>query len=91
MGFKVKLSTVFNPQTDTQVKRTIQTLEDIFRACIIYFKINWDNHLSLVYFAYNNSIQSSISMDLYETLNGMRCRSPIGWFEVGDPSLLGPI
>ena len=25
-----------------------------------------------------------------ETLYGWRCRSPIGWFEVGEPSLLGP-
>ena len=40
-------------------------------------------------FAYNNSFHSSISMDHDEALNGRRCRSPIGWFEVGEPSLLG--
>ena len=26
----------------------------------------------------------------YESLYGRRCRSPIGWFEVGESSLLGP-
>ena len=26
----------------------------------------------------------------YEALYGRRCRSPIGWFEDGEPSLLGP-
>ena len=41
-------------------------------------------------FAYNNSFHSSISMDPYEALYGWRCRSPIGSFEVGEPSLLGP-
>ena len=47
-------------------------------------------HLPLVEFAYNNSFHSSISMALYESLYGRRFRSPIGWFEVGEPSLLGP-
>ena len=41
-------------------------------------------------FAYNNSFHSSISMDPYEALYGRRCRSPIGWFEMGAASLLGP-
>ena len=26
----------------------------------------------------------------YEALYGRRSRSPIGWFEVGEPSILGP-
>ena len=43
-----------------------------------------------VEFAYNNSYHSSISMATYETLYGRRCRSPIGWFEVGESSLFDP-
>ena len=62
----------------------------MLRACIIDFKGNWDKYFPLVEFAYNNSFHSSISMDPYATLYGRRCRSPIGWFEVGEPSLLGP-
>ena len=31
-----------------------------------------------------------MSMSPYEALYGRRCRSPIGRFEVGEPSLLGP-
>ena len=41
-------------------------------------------------FAYNNSYHSFISMAPYEALYGRRCRSPIGWFQVVEPSLLGP-
>ena len=59
------------------------------RACIIDFKGNWDKRLPLVEFGYNNSYHSSISMAAYETLYGRRCRYTIGWFEVGEPSLLG--
>ena len=40
-------------------------------------------------FAYNYSFHSYISMAPYEALYGMRSRSPILWFEVGDTSLLG--
>ena len=40
---------------DGQAKRTIQTLEDMLRACVIHFKGSWDDHLPLIEFAYNNS------------------------------------
>ncbi|WMV19777.1 hypothetical protein MTR67_013162 [Solanum verrucosum] len=90
LGSKVNLSTAFHPQTDGQAKRTIQTLEDILRACVIDFKGYWDDHLPLIEFAYNNSYYSSIQMAPYEALYGRRCRSPIGWFEVGEARLIGP-
>ena len=44
----MKLSTAFHPQTDGQAERTIQTLEDMLRACVIDFKGNWDDHLTLL-------------------------------------------
>lgn len=47
LGTKAKLSTCFHPQTDGKAERTIQTLEDMTRYCIIYFKVNWDLHLPL--------------------------------------------
>ena len=62
----------------------------MLRECIIDFKGIWDKHFPLIEFAYNNSFHLSISMAPYETLYGRRCRYPIGWFEVGEPSLLGP-
>ncbi|WMV07964.1 hypothetical protein MTR67_001349 [Solanum verrucosum] len=89
LGSKVNLSTVFHHQTDGQAERTIQTLEDMLRACVIDFKGNWDDHLPLIEFAYNNSYHSSIQMAPYEALYGRRCRSPIGWFEVGEAQLIG--
>ena len=63
----------------------------MLRSSIIYFKGNWDKHFPLVEFAYNNSFHSSIRMDPYEVLFGRICRSPVGLFEVGEPSLLGPV
>ena len=48
VGTKVKLSTAFHPQTDGLEERTIQTLEDMLRACVIDFKGNWYDHLPLI-------------------------------------------
>src|SRR5688572_23014782 len=90
LGTKVKLSTAFHPQTDGQAERTIQTLEDMLRACVIDFQGSWDEHLPLIEFAYNNSYHASIEMAPFEDLYGRRCRSPVGWFEVGEIALIGP-
>ncbi|GJT09298.1 putative reverse transcriptase domain-containing protein [Tanacetum coccineum] len=48
LGMNLDMSTAYHPQTDGQSERTIQTLEDILRACVIDFGSSWDRHLSLV-------------------------------------------
>ncbi|XP_070015241.1 uncharacterized protein [Nicotiana sylvestris] len=90
LGTKVNLSIAFHPQTDGQAERTIQALRDMLRACVIDFGGNWDDHLPLIEFAYNNNYQTSIGMAPYEALYGRRCRSPVGWFEPAEVPLIGP-
>ena len=58
LGTNLHFSTTFHPQTDGQSKRTIQTLEDILRTCVLEFEDSWEDHLSLLEFAYNNSYQA---------------------------------
>ncbi|WMV50718.1 hypothetical protein MTR67_044103 [Solanum verrucosum] len=78
---RVKHSTTFHPQT----------LKDILRACVIDFQgNNWDDHLPLIEFAYNNSYYSSITMAPFEALYGRRCRYLVGCFEVGEFPLIRP-
>ncbi|GJS72734.1 putative reverse transcriptase domain-containing protein [Tanacetum coccineum] len=48
LGTRLDLSTTYHPKTDVQSKRTIQTLEDMLRACAIDFGGKWDTHLPLV-------------------------------------------
>ncbi|GJQ96853.1 putative reverse transcriptase domain-containing protein [Tanacetum coccineum] len=60
-----------------QSERTIQTLEDMLRACVIDFGKGWVNHLPLVEFSYNNSYHASIKATPFEALYGRKCRLPI--------------
>ena len=84
------LSTAYHPQTDGQSERTIQTLEDMLRSCVIDYGGSWDTHLPLVEFAYNNSYHSSIRMAPYEMLYDRKCRTPVCWLEPGDKQFAGP-
>ncbi|KAJ9543424.1 hypothetical protein OSB04_023131 [Centaurea solstitialis] len=90
LGTKLKLSTAYHPQTDGQSERTIQTLEDMLRSCVIDFGGNWYTHLPLVEFAYNNSFHSSIGMAPFEALYGRKCRTPTCWLEAGEKQFAGP-
>ena len=75
LGTQLRFSTAFHPQTDGQSERTIQTLEDMLRTYVIEFIGSWDDHLSLIKFAYNNNYHSIIDMALYEALYGRRYRT----------------
>ena len=60
----------------------MQILEDMLRVCVLDFGRNWDKHLPLVEFSYNNNYQSTIRMRPFEALYDKKCRSPICWEEV---------
>ncbi|GJU68064.1 reverse transcriptase domain-containing protein [Tanacetum coccineum] len=87
--YNLDMSTAYHHQTDGQSERTIQTLEDMLRACAIDFGKGWVNHLPLVEFSYNNSYHASIKAAPFEALYGRKCRSPVCWTEVGEAQILG--
>ncbi|GJR13246.1 putative reverse transcriptase domain-containing protein [Tanacetum coccineum] len=84
------MSTEYHPQTNGQSKHTIQTLEDMLRACTIDFGGSWDTHLPLAEFSYNNSYHTSIRCAPFEALYGRKCMSPFLWAEFGETRLIGP-
>nr|GEZ63322.1 putative reverse transcriptase domain-containing protein [Tanacetum cinerariifolium] len=96
LGINLDMSTAYHPQTYGQSERTIQTLEDMLRDCVIDFGSSWDRHLQLVEFSYNNSYHTSIKVAPYKALYRRKCRShsyadkrlkPLE-FKVGDMVLL---
>ncbi|GJS09512.1 putative reverse transcriptase domain-containing protein [Tanacetum coccineum] len=84
LGTQLDMSTDYHPQTDGQSERTIQTLEEILRACVMDFEKGWDNHLPLIEFSYYNSYHTSIKAIPFEVLYGRKYRSPVCWANVGD-------
>ncbi|GKF14242.1 putative reverse transcriptase domain-containing protein [Tanacetum coccineum] len=90
MGTRLDMSTAYHPETDGQSERTIQTLEDMLRTCVIDFGNGWEGHLPLIEFSYNNSYHASIKAAPFEALYGRKCRSRVCWAEVGDAWLTGP-
>ncbi|GJU99307.1 putative reverse transcriptase domain-containing protein [Tanacetum coccineum] len=95
LGTSLDMSTAYHPKTDGQSERTIQTLKDMLRACVIDFGNGWIKHLPLVEFSYNNSYHASIKAAPFEALYGRKYRSPVCWaerkpmeFQVGDRVML---
>nr|GEU32934.1 putative reverse transcriptase domain-containing protein [Tanacetum cinerariifolium] len=72
LGIKLNMSTAYHPETDGQSERTIQTLEDMLRACVMDFGGSWDTHIPLVEFSYNNSYHKSIKCAPFEALYGQK-------------------
>nr|GEY99638.1 putative reverse transcriptase domain-containing protein [Tanacetum cinerariifolium] len=90
LGTSLDMSTAYHLETNGQSKRTIQTLEDMLRACVIDFGKGWVKHLPLVEFSHNNSYHASIKAAPFEALYGGKCRSPVCWAEVRQVQLTGP-
>nr|GEZ88612.1 putative reverse transcriptase domain-containing protein [Tanacetum cinerariifolium] len=97
LGTRLDMSTAYHPKTDGQSKRTIQTLEDMLRACAFDFGKGWVNDFPLVEFSYNNSYHPTIKAAPFEALYGRKCRSPKSYadlkrkpmeFQVGDKVML---
>ncbi|GKB33138.1 putative reverse transcriptase domain-containing protein [Tanacetum coccineum] len=74
LGTQLHMSTTYHPETDGQSERTIQTLEDMLRACVIDFKKGWDKLLPLVEFSYNNSYHAKIIQETTEKIVQIRQR-----------------
>ena len=90
LSTRLNFSTAFHPQTDGQLERVIQILEDMLRSCAIDYEGSWDRHIPLVEFVYNNSFQSSIGMAPYEALYGRKCRTPLCWTKLSERKVIGP-
>ncbi|GKA65551.1 putative reverse transcriptase domain-containing protein [Tanacetum coccineum] len=90
LGTRLDMSTAYHPQTDGQSERTIQTLEDMLRACVIDFGNGWDRHLPLIKFSYNNRYHTSIKAAPFEALYDRKCHSLVCLPEVADTQLTSP-
>jgi len=50
LGSKLRLISAYHPQIDGQSERTIQSLEDLLRVCVLEQVGAWDCHLPMIEF-----------------------------------------
>lgn len=87
---KLRLSSSYHLQTESQIEMTIHSLENLLKACVLEQRGVWDNFLLLIEFTYNNNFHSSIGMKPFEALYGRRCRTPLCCYESGESVVLEP-
>ncbi|KAL8265670.1 hypothetical protein R6Q59_003014 [Mikania micrantha] len=79
------------PSTNGRLKRTYNSDPGgCVKNLCVGFGGNWDSHLPLIEFSYNNSYHSSIGFAPFEALYGRKCRSLICRTEVGDNRITRP-
>nr|GEV01047.1 putative reverse transcriptase domain-containing protein [Tanacetum cinerariifolium] len=66
LGTNLDMSIAYHLEIDGKSERTIQTLEEMLRVCVIDFGKGWVKHFPLVEFSYNNSYHASIKVAPYE-------------------------
>jgi len=66
LGIRSKLSTAFHPQTDGQMERVNQELEQYLRMFIDHRQEQWPEWLGTAEFAYNNKAHSSTRMSPFK-------------------------
>src|SRR5215212_1590244 len=74
---KLALSTAYHPQTDGQTERANRTLQQVIWSSVNYHRNNWDEYLSAVEFAINNTYQESTKTTPYMLMYGVQPRMPI--------------
>ena len=70
LGIKSKLLTAFHPQTNRQIERVNQELEQYLRMFIDYRQEQWPKWLGTTEFTYNNITHSSTQMSPFKANYG---------------------
>jgi len=74
LGIETKLSIVYHPQTDRQIERTIQELEQYLRMYVNHRQNNWLEWLATAEFAFNNKVHTATKMSLFKVNYGREPR-----------------
>ena len=74
LGIKTKLSMAYHPQTDRQMERTNQELEQYLRMYVNHRQNNWSEWLATAEFAFNNKVHTVTKMSLFKVNYGREPR-----------------
>jgi hypothetical protein len=91
-GLEIKLlfSTAYHPQTNGQIERVNQILEDMLRMHVMHQPKKWEDYLPLLEFTYNNGYQASLKMSPFIVLYGRPCNTSVSWSNPVNRIYFGP-
>jgi hypothetical protein len=74
LGTRLAMSTAYHPQTDGQTERANRVIEEALRSYTSHLYNDWDEYLTAIEFAYNNSKNASTKLTPFEVDTG---RNPL--------------
>ena len=74
LGIETKLSIAYHPETDGQMERTNQELEQYLRMYVNHRQNNWSEWLATAEFAFNNKVYTATKMSLFQVNYGKEPR-----------------
>jgi len=74
LGIETKLSTAYYPQTNGQMERTNQELEQYLRMYVNHRQNNWSEWLTMAEFAFNNKVYTVTKMSPFQANYGRKPR-----------------
>lgn len=77
LGTRFNMSTSNHPETDGQTERANRTIEDMLRAFVGPLHDDWDEHLTAVEFAYNDSKHEGSGYSPFFLNYGQNPRTPL--------------
>ena len=77
LGSKMDFTYAFHPKSNGQIEATNSTILDLLRCYTIENQSNWDQHLPLLQFAYNNTPHSATNKAPFEIVYGKKLPVPI--------------
>ena len=74
LGIETKLSIAYHPETNGQMERTNQELEQYLRVYVNHRQNNWSEWLATAEFAFNNKVYTATKMSLFQVNYGKEPR-----------------
>ena len=74
LGIETKLSTAYHPETDRQMERTNQELEQYLRIYVNHRQNNWAKWLATAEFVFNNKMHTATRSSLFQVNYGRELR-----------------
>eukprot|EP00253_Pinus_taeda_P027407 PITA_27407 len=90
LGTHLNFSTSYHPQSDEQIERVNQVVEDMLRAYEMQQPTQWEEYLHLAEFVDNNGYHTSLQMSPFEVLYGQKFCTPSSWGGLEDKLRSGP-